>query len=222
MQGRLRLMAAAALTASALLAPAGSAVAEPAVAEPAVAGPAVAGPAGPARQTDTSFSFALVTPNTALAPTAGTMAGAGDRIRVTGGGWFDPRTGTVYAGGTFTHLKADGTVHCRGVWKATALTGWTDFGTVRGHRHGGVASLVVTHECVTMGMVHTGIPMTVTSDLNAPAGSSYTTGVTVGDFTVAIGGRVWISGHHDPADVTSAAASTKAAPAPATPAPAVG
>jgi hypothetical protein len=53
-----------------------------------------------------------------------------------------------------------------------------------------VLSLKVTHYCKTMGMVMGGIPMTVTSTVNAPAGSSYVEGTTVCDFTVPTGGRV--------------------------------
>lgn len=68
----------------------------------------------------------------------------------------------------------------------------TDFGGRQHGRHGGVLSLVVTHYCMTMGEVHTGIPMTVTSTLNAPPGSAYTEGTTVADFTRPIGGGVSI------------------------------
>lgn len=188
MRGRLRIVATTAVAALALMMPAGAATADT---------------AGPARATDTSFSFALVTPNTAVAPSAGMMASPGDSIRVNGAGQFDPKAKTVHAGGTFIHYKADGSVHCRGTWKATAVTGWTDFGARSGHRHGGVVSLLVTHYCAAMGEVHTDIPMTVTSALNAPPGSTYTTGVTVGDFTVPTGGKVRITAHQDPHDSRS-------------------
>ena len=43
-----------------------------------------------------------------------------------------------------------------------------------------------------MGMTMTGIPMTVTSTVDAPAGSSYVEGTTVGDFTQPTGGGVEI------------------------------
>lgn len=159
----------------ALLAPAGAAAA------------ATTGRAG-----DTSFVFALITPNTAVAPGAGMMAMPGDWIQVTGGGTFNPDTGSVHAGGGFVHHNADGTVHCTGTWKATALTGWTDFGAGRNRLHGGTVSLLVTHYCATMSEVHTGIAMTVTSTRNAPAGSGYLDGVTVGEFTRPTGGAVAI------------------------------
>jgi hypothetical protein len=42
-------------------------------------------------------------------------------------------------------------------------------------------SITVTHYCTTMGMTMTGIPMTVTSTVNAPPG--YMQGTTVCDFT---------------------------------------
>jgi hypothetical protein len=46
-----------------------------------------------------------------------------------------------------------------------------------------VLSIVVTRYCKTMGMTMTNIPMTVTSAVGAPAGSTYVEGTTVGDFT---------------------------------------
>ncbi len=59
----------------------------------------------------------------------------------------------------------------------------TDFGGRQHGRHGGVLSFVVTHYRTALGQVHTGIPMTVTSTLNAPPGAAYTEGTPVADFT---------------------------------------
>lgn len=142
-------------------------------------------------RTATSFAFALLTPNTASSPSGGMMAQPGDWISVTGGGTFQPAAGTVHAGGSFVHHRADGTVHCQGTWTATALTGWTDLGRAPGARRYGTVSMLVTHYCTTMGETHTGIPMTVTS---APrhSGTGATTGVTVGEFTEPTGGAVVI------------------------------
>lgn len=193
MRGGLRLLAVVAATTLALLAPGAVATADPR---------GSATKAEPGTATGTGFAFVLVTPNTAVAPRAAGMASAGDSITVTGGGWFDPAARAVHGGGTFTHARADGTVRCRGIWKATALIGWTDFGAARGHRHGGVVSLLVTHYCPTMGMVHTGIPMTVTSALRAPSGSPYVTGVTVAAFTVPTRGKVRITATHGRHDAT--------------------
>lgn len=55
-----------------------------------------------------------------------------------------------------------------------------------------LVSLLVTHYCATMGALHTGIAMTVTSARNAPTGSGYLDGITVGEFTQPTGGTVVI------------------------------
>jgi len=70
--------------------------------------------------------------------------------------------------------------------------GFTGFGTNDQGEEGGVLSIVVTHYCTTMGMTMTGIPMTVTSTVDAPAGSTYVEGTTVADFTQPAGGGVEI------------------------------
>jgi len=51
-----------------------------------------------------------------------------------------------------------------------------------------VRAAPVTHYCTTMGMTMTGIPMTVTSTVNAPPG--YVQGTTVCDFTQPVAGAV--------------------------------
>lgn len=140
----------------------------------------------------TVYSFDLAPANTASSPNGGMMASPGDWISVKGSGTFDTTAKTVKASGSFVHYNASGAVVCQGTWKATAFTNFTDFGTNANGEEGGVLSLVVTHYCKTMGMSMTGIPMTVTSTVNAPAGSSYVEGTTVCDFTVSTGGTVVI------------------------------
>lgn len=140
----------------------------------------------------TVLSFALTTPNIAVAPSGAMMAMPGDWIKVTGGGTFAPTTGKIDAGGAFVHYNADGAVHCRGTWAASRLTGWTDFGTAANGEHGGVVSMLVTHNCTTMGMTHTDIPMTVTSTRVTPSGSTYIEGTTVAEFTQPTSGTVVI------------------------------
>lgn len=159
-------------------------------------------PASPATAANTTathhggtFSFVLITPNFAVAESAGMMAAPGDWIEVTGGGTFSPATGAVHAGGVFVHHNVGGVVHCRGTWRATALTGWTDLGAAHSRAHGGVVSLLVTHHCATTGEVHVGIPMTVTSTRNASDCSRYVEGVTVGEFTRSTAGSVVIRAH---------------------------
>jgi len=111
---------------------------------------------------------------------------------VKGSGTFDPAARTVTAKGSFVHYSASGTVICKGTWTATAFTSFTDFGTNDQGLEGGVLSIVVTHYCTTMGMTSTGIPMTVTSVIDAPAGGAYAEGTTVCDFTKPTGGAVEI------------------------------
>ena len=165
----LTLASIAALTLLALFAPSSSALA----ATPA------------ADSSHSQLSFGLITPNTAVAPN-------GDRITVTGWGTFEPMAGTVHARGTFVHRNASGMLQCRGVWWATALIGWTNFSVGPSRTHGGIVSMLVTHYCATTGEIHTGLPMTVTSTRNAPAGSSYFEGVTVAEFTHSSAGKVII------------------------------
>jgi hypothetical protein len=144
--------------------------------------------------TRTVYAFTLNPANTAVSPNGGTIASPGDWISVTGLGVFNPTARTVLAGGTFVHYSATGAVVCQGTWKATGFTGFTDFGANAQGQEGGVLSLVVTHYCKTMGMIMTGIPMTITSTVNAPAG--YAEGITVWDFTQPTGGTVTIRPLH--------------------------
>jgi hypothetical protein len=136
-----------------------------------------------------AYSFAVLA-NTAVSPSGGMMGSPGDRISVTGAGTFNPASRTVHAAGVFAHYTPSGAIHCRGMWWATDFTSFVGFGANRSGQVGGVLSIVVTHQCTTMGMTMTGIPMTVTSTVNAPSG--YRQGTTVGEFTQPLGGAVAI------------------------------
>jgi hypothetical protein len=143
--------------------------------------------------TSTTYSFDLAKASTAISPSGGTICGTtmpGDWISVTGSGTFDTAAKTIQGKGSFVHYNASGTVMCQGTWKATGYTSFTDFGANDQGQQGGVLAMTVTHYCKTMGMTMTGIPMTVTSTVNAPAG--YTEGATVGDFTQPTGGTIVI------------------------------
>ena len=153
--------------------------------------PALAGAAsGVGVAAHSTYAF-VVLANSATATNAGMMASPGDRITVSGGGTFDVAARTVNAAGVFVHRSADGAIHCQGTWWATDFTSFVSFGAdPRGGPLGGVLSVVLGHHCTTMGMTMTGMPMTVTSTLRAPAGS--VRGTTVGDFTQPLGGAVAI------------------------------
>jgi len=150
--------------------------------------PGLATPIAAAGDSSSLYSFDLIE-TTAVSSTGGMMATAGDWISVSGSGAFDPIARTVRARGTFTHYTSGGKVMCQGTWTATGFTSFLSFGTNSDGQAGGVLSMVVTHHC-TMGMTMTGIPMTVTSTVKAPAGSTYVQGVTVCDFTTPTGGKI--------------------------------
>ena len=134
---------------------------------------------------DTSYSFNLVSPNTALAESG---PFAGDTIRVTGAGSFDTGTGTITASGAFTHIKGDGSVFARGTWMADGFTSFLAFGGPNPGLQGGYLQLTVT--LLAKGSpVFTNLPMTVTCVINAPPG--YEEGITVGDFTESTGGTTF-------------------------------
>ncbi len=139
---------------------------------------------------DTVYSFDLAPADTAVSPSGGTMASTGDWISVKGSGTFDVAARTVQAQGLFVHYNSSGAVVCQGTWRATGFTSFVDFGGNDQGEEGGVLSMVVTHYCKTIGMTMTGIPMTVTSTVDAPAGSVQ--GITVCDFTQPTGGTVVI------------------------------
>jgi len=139
--------------------------------------------AAPAAAGSTTYTFNLVGPNTALAPSG---PHAGDTIRVTGSGSFDPAARTIMGSGSFTHFNADGTVHQRGTWRGTGFTSFTGFGGPSPGQQGGVLWMVVTH-FPNGEAPHPGIPMSVTSTVNAPPGLIQ--GTTVCEFTVKTGGK---------------------------------
>ncbi|SRR5712691_7776431 len=130
----------------------------------------------------TSYSFNLVTPNTAKAESG---PFAGDTIKVRGAGSFDTATGTIVASGAFTHIKADGSVAAHGTWSSDGFMSFLAFGGPNPGIQGGYLQLTVTlfHKGIP---VFTHVPMTVTCVVNSPGG--YEEGTTVGDFIEKTGG----------------------------------
>lgn len=142
------------------------------------------GPA--AKASDTTYTFNLTGPNTAMAPSGDF---AGDTIRVTGSGAFSTG-GSVVAKGTFTHIKADGSVFARGTWQATSFTSFTPYGGPSNGLQGGELDITVTLFPVG-GAPHTGIPMTVTCLVGTPPAGAEE-GTTVDGFTEKTGGETLI------------------------------
>ena len=140
----------------------------------------------------TSYAFRLKGPNVAVATVFDEHHQPGDTIRVTGSGTFDTTSGVVTGGGSFTHFNADGTVHMRGSWEATGLVSFASFGGPKTSQQGGVLQLTTMHfdqdgqpcMCGDEG----GMPMTLTSVVNDPAGT--VGGVTTGPFGQSVSGVV--------------------------------
>src|SRR5258708_28483710 len=82
--------------------------------------------AQPATVADPTYSFSFFGPQVNSAPSGTTSAG--DTIRVTGSGSFDPVAATVVAGGSFTVSDPSGSVVQHGTWKATAFGSFQAFG----------------------------------------------------------------------------------------------
>lgn len=139
--------------------------------------------APPASASGTAYTFTLTGPNTAEAHSG---AFAGDTIRLTGSGAFDTAARTVVADGSFTHIKADGSVFARGTWQATAFTSFVSFGGENNGVQGGMLVIVVTL-FPAGGSPVVGLTMTVTCEIGSPP-TGTEEGTTLGDFTESTGG----------------------------------
>ncbi len=133
--------------------------------------------AAPAAATDATVSFNLVGPNI-------TQAADGATLRTTGSGSFDS---AIVASGSFTHFLPNGTVFAKGTWKATAFVSFRHFGGPNAGTQGGVLHLIVTL-FPDGGTPVTGLSMSITCRINAPAGFTEEEGVTLDLFTEKIRG----------------------------------
>jgi hypothetical protein len=135
----------------------------------------------PATASGTTYSFNLTGPNTAEDPSSHRT------IRVTGSGNFDTPTGPVTASGSFTRFNSNGSVADRGTWQATAFVSFLPFGGPRPGFQGGKLQIRVTL-FPEGGSPQTGVSMSVTCRVNAPASFTEEEGTTVGSFTEKTGG----------------------------------
>lgn len=119
----------------------------------------------------TSFSFALLTPNVALASSTvpGTLVMAGDTVRLTGDGTFDTSTGAVSGGGSFTHLRSDGTVVSQGSWEVTSFVSFISYGGPSPGIQGGLFTATISVK--TGPETFKGITFVLSCIVNAPAGA---------------------------------------------------
>ncbi len=143
---------------------------------------------GNAHATNTSYSFNLVGPNTAMAANTvpGTPIAAGDVLRMTGSGAFDTSAETASGGGSFTHYKPDGSVFARGIWVITGFQSFSAYGGPnRGHQ-GGV--LLATVSIIGPEATFAGLTLQVSCGINAPSGAPDEGTTLPGLFTEATGG----------------------------------
>ncbi|HET8922204.1 MAG TPA: hypothetical protein VFN26_04320 [Candidatus Acidoferrum sp.] len=132
----------------------------------------------PAVASGTIFGFNLVGPQSTMA-VSGPIAG--DTLQTTGSGSFDTSTGTIVASGSFTHIKADGTVFDKGAWQANSFVSFTAFGGPNPGLQGGELKFQATFS--PNGGTPSTRMVTVVCRINAPAGFTAHEGVTVGLFT---------------------------------------
>jgi hypothetical protein len=146
--------------------------------------------AASATSPSTAFTFNLVGPNTAVGTSAPFV---GDPITIRGAGAFDTAAGTITASGAFTHVSVAGVVIpagvvTPGVWKATRFVSFQSFGGPNPGLQGGVLQFEAT--LFEFGIaVATGVPMSVTCLINAPAGFTGEEGTTLGVFDEKIDGE---------------------------------
>jgi len=130
-------------------------------------------------QGETPYSFTLMGPNVSEAEMSRppSHVEAGDLLRLTGSGTFDTSTGAVSGGGSFQHIKSDGTVHGKGVWTITQFVSFTPYGGPHSGKQGGLLKIII--EATSTWSVHwaeTGpekftFMVQISSLVNAPVGA---------------------------------------------------
>lgn len=132
----------------------------------------------PAAASGTNFGFNLVGPQSTMAVSEPI---AGDTLVTTGSGSFDTSTDAIVASGSFTHIKANGTVFDKGTWQATSFVSFAAFGGPNPGLQGGELKFQANF------LPDRGAPstrlVTVVCRINAPSGFTASKGVTVGLFT---------------------------------------
>ncbi len=136
-----------------------------------------------------SYSFNLVGPNASVAGATipGTPIVAGDIIRFTGSGAFDPSTNTASGGGSFTHARPDGTIVAQGTWEVTAYQSFASYGGPNSGHQGGL--LLVTVTLFGPEATFAGLTLQVSATINAPDGAPNGGTTLPGLFSEPTGGQ---------------------------------
>src|SRR5881394_2521987 len=107
---------------------------------------------------------------------------AGDTLRVTGEGAFDPGAGAVAGSGNYSIRNAQGKATARGSWSATAFVGFNSQGGLNNGQQGGILNITVTLY-PGGGAPQTGILMSVICPFANGAFDEEGDATFVGDFT---------------------------------------
>ena len=143
--------------------------------------------AHPATGGDATYGFSFFGPQISMSPSDGGGTFAGDTVRVTGSGSFDPDAGTVVASGSFTISTPSGSEVRKGTWKATSFVSFQAFGGPRPGFQGGQLNVIVT-VFPNGGSPRPNVPMTVNCLINAPQGFTGSEGIAFGEFSQVVRG----------------------------------
>ncbi len=113
---------------------------------------------------------------------------AGDTIRVTGEGAFDPGAGAVAGSGNYSIRNAAGNVTVHGSWSATAFGSFHSDGGLNNGSQGGTLNITVTLY-PDGGAPQTGVSMTVICPFVNGAFDEEGDATLVGEFTTRTGGE---------------------------------
>jgi hypothetical protein len=113
---------------------------------------------------------------------------AGDTIRSTGEGAFDPGAGAVAGGGNYSIRNAQGKVTAHGSWSATALGNFKSDGGLNDGEQGGILDITITLY-PDGGAPQTGVPMRVVCPFVNGAFDEEGDAAFVGAFTTRIDGE---------------------------------
>ena len=113
---------------------------------------------------------------------------AGETIRTTGEGAFDPGAGAVAGSGSYSLRNAQGKVTVHGSWSATAFGSFTSDGGLNNGLQGGILNITVTLY-PDGGAPQSGVLMTVICPFVNGAPDEAGDATLVGDFTTRIDGE---------------------------------
>src|SRR5262249_6474882 len=113
---------------------------------------------------------------------------AGQTIRVTGEGAFDPASGSVLGSGNYSLRNAGGKIIGHGSWSATSFGSFHSDRGLNNGAQGGTLTITVTIY-LDGGTPNSGVPMTIICAFANGAFDEEADAALVGDFTTRIDGE---------------------------------